>query len=271
MRYDLGTSLVQEDMVFVTGPEYKPKQASKTSFLLLNSKSLDYDLSVRIGTDMVKREASAVLLGVKFQDDLQWKSQIFGKGGVVSSLNSRLYIIGRLKSHLSLKSVLKVVDGLFPSKIRYGLQLLGKVRMTSEDAECADLKAIQLIQNKLLRSLNNTKIKDKISTKSILGKFNMLSVNQLNAQVKLLEMWKALNLVDYPLKIKQQTVTESGVSTRASHKGRPINIGKSNTTKNSSISDSIRVWNLSPITVTDSKNIYLAKKAIKSFARSLPI
>ena len=244
---------------------------SKTSFLLLNSKCSDYELRLRIGKDHVKRENSAVLLGIKFQDDLAWKTQIHGKGGVISSLNSRLYIVRRLMSHLSLKSVLKVVDGLFISKIRYGLQLIGKVRLNGEDPECADFKAIQLVQNKLLRALNHTKIKDKVSTKSMLEKFGFMSVNQLNAQVKLLEVWKALHVKDYPLKIMQQTVSQSGTSTRACHKGKPINIGKSKSTQDSSVSDSIRVWNLAPNSVTESMTEYQAKKAIKAFARSLPI
>ena len=39
--------------------------------------------------------------------------------------------------------------------------------------------------------LNGTKIKDCISTESLLSKFGILSTNQLNAQVKLLETWKA--------------------------------------------------------------------------------
>ena len=79
---------------------------------------------------MVKRESSAMLLGIQFQDDLKWKTQIFGKGGVLSSLNSRLYILRRMRNHLSKQAILKMVDGIFVSKIRYGLQLLGKVRLT---------------------------------------------------------------------------------------------------------------------------------------------
>ena len=113
-----------------------------------------------------------------------------------------------------------MVDGIFTSKIRYGLQLLGKVRLNAQDPVCADLREIQLIQNKLLRTLNGTKIKDKVSTVSLLTKFAMLSVNQLNAQIKLLEMWKVVYVDDYPLIIKQQKIPETGMSTRASQKGR---------------------------------------------------
>ena len=105
----------------------------------------------------------------------------------------------RLKQHLAFKSVIKLVDGLFTSKLRYGLQLMGKVRTSNEDTVGAEFKDIQLVQNNLLRTLNGTKVKDKISIASMLDKFKMQSVNQTNASIKLLEVWKALNLDDYPL------------------------------------------------------------------------
>ena len=142
---------------------------------------------------------------------------------------------------------------------------------TNQDPVCNDLKEIQLVQNKLLRSLNGTRLKDMVSTESLLVKFGILSVNQMNAQVKLLEMWKALHVEDYPLKIAQKEAPVMGVSTRAAEKGRPIEIGKSKMTQTSSISDSIRIWNLSPESVTESGSLYLAKKNIKQFVKSLPI
>ena len=67
----------------------------------------------------------------------------------------------------------------------------------------ADFKAIQLVQNKLLQSLNGTKVREWFLLNLYLKKFNMLPVTQLNAQVKLLEVWKALNVPKYLLTIKQ--------------------------------------------------------------------
>ena len=42
---------------------------------------------------------------------------------------------------------------------------------------------VQKSQNKMLRMLNNSIISDQVSTKSMLEKFSMLSVNQMNAQI----------------------------------------------------------------------------------------
>ena len=66
--------------------------ANKTSFLLLNAAGNKDVVNVKIGSEVVPRDESAVLLGIRFQDDHQWKAQIFGKRGLISSLNSRLYI-----------------------------------------------------------------------------------------------------------------------------------------------------------------------------------
>ena len=175
-------------------------------------------------------------MGIQFQDNLQWKCQISGKGGILAALNSRLFIIRWLKNHLSMDSIRKIVDGIFTSKIRYGLQLLGRVRSTSSDPQCADLKSIQLVQNQMMRCLNGTTIKDKISTSSLLQKYNLLSVNQMNAI-----------------------------------RGKPMEVGNTNVTQNTSTSDAIRIWNKSPSSVTGAKSLTLVKKAIKEFVKCLPI
>ena len=49
---------------------------------------------------------------------------------------------------------------LFVSKIRYGLQLVGRVRQSDSETSSGDLHTIQLIQNKLARALNNVKFID---------------------------------------------------------------------------------------------------------------
>ena len=164
-----------------------------------------------------------------------------------------------------------MVDGLFISKIRYGLQLYGRVRVSGNDPECAEFKGIQLVQNKLLRTLNGTKVKDMISIANLLDKFNMLSVNQLNAQIKLLEIWKSLNVDKYPLMIKQQSTDHDGVQTRADKLNRPCEVGKTSLTQKTCISDAIRLWNLAPDQIKDCFSVGQAKAAIKTFVRTLPI
>ena len=170
-----------------------------------------------------------------------------------------------------MKSILKLVDGLFMSKIRYGLQLYGKVRTDEECPNCDDFKVIQKKQNDLLRFLAGCKISDKVPIKSLLDKFNTISVNQLNAQIKLLEIWKSLNIVGYPLVIRQQEIVENVATTRAAASGRPCAIGRSLLTQSTCVSDGVKVWNLAPTLIKECTSLYKAKKLIKQYVRTLPI
>ena len=106
------------------------------------------------------------------------------------------------------------------SKIWYGLQLLGSVRWNDSDPTNQELESIQKCQNKLLLVLNSTRVSDKVSIKSMLKKMNMLSVNLINAQIKLSEMCKSTHIPNYPVKTKQIIRSEDVVNTRAVSKGQ---------------------------------------------------
>ena len=64
----------------------------KKTLLFLNiGKKSGNDITVKTGKDKIKQENHAKLLGVIFDDNQRWNSQIHGKGGIISSLNQRLF------------------------------------------------------------------------------------------------------------------------------------------------------------------------------------
>ena len=83
------------------------------------------------------------------------------------------------------------------------------------------------VQNKMARFLNSKTLKDKIPTKVLIDQVNMLSVSQINAKIKLQEIWKALNIKNYPLKIPSQRASYEIINSRAMTGGRPIEVGSS--------------------------------------------
>ena len=131
-----------------------------------------------------------------------------------------MFIIKRLKNQIECVYIKKIVDSLYTSKLRYGLPLFGRIRWTVTDSTLKPFKELQLNQNKMLRFMNGSKIADKVSTKSILEKFGYLSVNQINAQMKLLDMWKATNIDKYPTKVKKLECQNDRSTTR------PVSSGK---------------------------------------------
>ena len=67
----------------------------------------------------------------------------------------------------------------------------------------------------------------------MLKKFDMLSVNQVAAQIKLTEMWKCKNDPEYPIKIKKhlETVNENA-RTRRPRTRREMEEGAEQTKQN---------------------------------------
>ena len=123
-------------------------------------------IEIIIGQSKIQSQLNAKLLGMKFQNDLNLTEHIHGKGGVISALNQRLFLIKRLNNSLEKKALVKVDESIFNSKIRYGLQWLGQVRLSNSESQQQDLLAIQRVQNKMIRFLNN---KDRMNTCTYLG------------------------------------------------------------------------------------------------------
>ncbi len=52
--------------------------------------------------------------------------------------------------------------------------------------------------------LTGKKVSDRIKIEDMLKSLQMMSVNQIAAQIKLTKMWKALNDSQYPLRVEQK-------------------------------------------------------------------
>ena len=149
--------------------------------------------------------------------------------------------------------------------------MCGKIRWKDSDPTPKLMKDLQQSQNKMLRLLNGSRLSDKISTASLLVKFNMLSVKQINAQMKLSEMWKAVNDSDHPFEL---TKRESGPNVRAmrsiTNEELPVQ-SFSELSKNTFINDGIKAWNLAPSQIKICTSYASAKNEIKKFVKSIPI
>ena len=99
----------------------------------------------------------------------------------------------------------------------------------------------------------------------------MLSVNQMNAQVKITEMWKAKNINNYPLIIEFQSTLEGNRATRASARGDLVIECKSDLSKAAFINDAAKIWNNSPMHIKECKSLYSAKIELKKYVLSLPL
>ena len=142
--------------------------------------------------------------------------------------------------------------------------------MNQNDPTNKDFDNIQKVQSKLARLLTRTKLSDKVCTASLLTKTNMMSVNQINGQIKIQEIWKSLNVPNYPIQINKQSPNANGPATRADTKGRLIETGNSCLSSRTCINDAVKIWNQLPSSITECKSFYQIKKQAKIFAKTLP-
>ena len=105
----------------------------------------------QIGKESITAEVSTKLLGFNLDNNQKWKSQI---QDVISNLNSRLYLLRRLARSISSERFRRIADSLYVSKIRYGAQLYGKVRLIDNDPTETLLDSLQITMNKFARYYN---------------------------------------------------------------------------------------------------------------------
>ena len=111
----------------------------------------------------------------------------------------------------------------------------------------------------------------KVSIRSMLLKFNQKSINQINAKIKLNEMWKSVNIPNYPIITNVVTRSEEVAQTRAVSTGQIKQSISTNSSEKSFMHDATHIWNKVPISIKQCKTFWSAKKAIKSFIQTLPL
>ena len=99
----------------------------------------------------------------------------------------------------------------------------------------------------------------------------MMSVNRTMLQVKIVELWKALNNVDGAVKIEVHELNQASRVTRLTSSGNPIEKGKDNLSLASCVNDSTRAWNKLPNSIKESTSVNVLKKRLRTYVKSIPI
>ena len=182
-----------------------------------------------------------------------------------------MYLIRRLSRVISQERIRRISDSLYTSKIRYGVQLFGKVRLNEHDPSESLLESLQITQNKFARFVHGSSLMDHINNKLIYKETSLLSVNQINAQIKLTEVWKSLNVQYYPIQWSKRNDVIKRSGLKDSNKPDLVITVSSHIQSQTFINDAARVWNSAPDDIKKCKTIGSAKKLIKSYIQTLPI
>ena len=104
-------------------------------------------------------------------------------------IQNRVDSLSKYGAAINLELIEQLSDDNFQmllSQEREKYELAEKQRLEREEAE--RLKK-QILQNRMLRTILGTKLRDKVSTKSMLDELNILSINQMTCLSILMETW----------------------------------------------------------------------------------
>ena len=105
----------------------------------------------------------------------------------------------------------------------------------------------------------------------MLNQLGWLSLNQMSSEIRLLEVWKGLNLSNYCLNDMFEKAESNEGKTRSAGLNKLKNCFKSKIRENSFAYPSIQLWNAAPSDITTAETEAKVRKAIRSFVKTLPI
>ena len=241
----------------------------KTVFMILNNKSGERQ-TIEVGNDKIEESEHTKLLGMEIQENQKW-SVHFKK--LKNALNHRLFQIRRIRNQLPKEQIMKVVHSLWMSKLRYGLQLCAQTRTSEEEVRSTDMKIIQITQNRLLRMLTGTTLRERKSTKEMLKTLGLPSVNQLAIEVKLTETWKSVWDPIYPVRLdgNRKEGGENNRILRPESTRQLKDYARTKIGENSFCISAAKLWNKTPLEIREAPTLNQAKKMIREYSRTMPI
>ena len=98
-------------------------------------------------------------------------------------------------------------------------------------------------------------------------------MNQLAAQIKLLKVWKSVNVDGYLIQLEPYNshLSQSGPSLRDKSNRTFNDSARLHMAESSFNVDAAKVWNTAPIQVKSAINIAQARREIRKFETSLPV
>ena len=221
------------------------------------------NFSFKIGEALIKESTSEKLLGAWINNDLSWSTHL---KKLEDELNYRLYKLRRIEQVLPKSLLKKVADGIFCSVLRYELAIFCPIRISQNDPKPSCIQGIRVAYHNLLRLLCYTKRNSHTSIESMLEKLSWLSINQLSCEVRLIEVWKALNQENHCLNsLFVKAETNQGI-TRSAGMNKLKFCFKTKIRENS-----IQIWNSAPREVTTAETETKARAAIREYVKTLPI
>ena len=195
-----------------------------------------------VGADKVKSEDSTVLLGMKVSGNLKWDHHV---KDLKAKLRQRLGLLRRLSHSLPKYALRQVAEGIFTSKLRYGIAVYCKPKLTDEDNSNRILRELTILQNEMIRIITRCRDRRK-NMGDLRKKTRSLTVNQLCCYHILIETYSILCYKSSGFMFEKWTTKPGAQRLTRSEEQNNIVVPVNNTCKNSILYYGAKLWNMLP-------------------------
>ena len=281
---------IQDEANIVTGWFSKNDMicsSDKTKLLIIGTNAnrknklekKNLSLKVEICGEEKQETTSEKLLGVIVNNTATFKHHLYGdheNPGLMKQLSTRAGMLSKLKKYLPPAKLKLVMEGMFSSKLMYGMSVWSRVwqipgsldeaatTRTSPSITKEDVRKLQVLQNKCLRIVSNSDYKT--PTLSLLKKTKSLSVHQMMAQLSLSQVYSTFRTelpvyhYDRLFRINSRTRNVNDFSVnRIEYK---LSQARTNFFYQSS-----RLWSAIPEYIKSSRNKFIFKKKCKAWVK----
>ena len=161
-----------ENMIQFTSSNNLCLNPDKTAFII--NKKEQHEMLV--GGNKIKSVDSSVLLGMRIAGRLKWDSHV---EEMKSILRKRLGLLRRLSYSLPSYALKQIAEGIFSSKLRYGIALYCKPKILNSDKSNRTLTSLTVLQNDMLRVILRCKDRRQMSVEKLRDCTKIMTVNQL--------------------------------------------------------------------------------------------
>lgn len=223
------------------------------------------DIKISDGSSQdVEHSEHEKLLGIVISNNLSWSKFFYGdeeNTGLFKALSKRVSSIQCLCKFTSIKSLKCIANGIFISKLSYGMPIWGGAPNTY-------IKTLQILQNKVMRSILNCDFRT--PTLYLLSNMGWLSVKQLIIYHTIIQFYKILSS-HQPQSIFNQlnfNYNNYHMSTRAMSRNDVIlDIKRLQLTKSAFIYRASVNWNSLPLSLRSVSNFLTFKTSLKSYIK----
>ncbi len=113
-----GLEVAAEQMLSFFQASFLAANATKTKFVMFGRKQEE---PIKVGTSLIEESEAEELLGFTYNKALTWRHHV---DKIETELRKRIGVLRRLTWHLPQKVLVKMVEPLFTSKLRYGVELI---------------------------------------------------------------------------------------------------------------------------------------------------